>query len=189
LSPILGIIASQNYTRITGSYESIATVTVGVLGSASIDFSSIPSTYKHLQVRYIARDNRAATNSDDIMIRFNNDSNTGNYNSHRLIGNGSSVSSDRVTGFAGTLSAFVSGSTATANAFGAGVTDILDYASTSKYKTTRSVGGNDDNTGGGYVELVSGLWLSTSATNQLTIYPLNGTLFSQYSSFALYGIK
>lgn len=188
---MLNLIAAIHGTGVaasTTSYESIATVTVGAGGSSSIDFSSISSTYTHLQLRYIARDNRSGTNSDDIMIRMNNDATTGNYNSHRLIGNGSSVSADRVTGFAGTLSAFVSAATATANSFGAGVTDILDYANTNKYKTTRSIGGNDDN-GSGFVSFISGLWLSTSAVNRITVYPLNGTLFSQYSHFALYGIK
>lgn len=190
MSPILGIWASQNYSRysLPTSFESIATTTVGAGGASSIDFTSIPSTFTHLQLRYIARDNRSGTNSDDIMIRMNNDSTTGNYNSHRLYGNGSSASADRVTGFAGTLSAFVSASTATANSFGGGVTDILDYANTNKYKTTRSIGGNDDN-GSGFVSFISGLWLSTSAINRITVYPLNGTSFNQYSSFALYGIK
>ena len=35
----------------TSSYESIATTTVGAGGSSSISFTSIPSTYTHLQVR------------------------------------------------------------------------------------------------------------------------------------------
>ena len=52
--PILGIIASQDYNRVTNSYESIATVTVGSGGSSSLTFSSIPATYTHLQIRYMA---------------------------------------------------------------------------------------------------------------------------------------
>jgi hypothetical protein len=171
-----------------GDYESIATVNVGAGGQASVTFNSIASTYKHLQVRYIGRDNRSNP-SDDLMFRFNSDSTSGNYNSHRLYGNGSGTpSADRVTGFAGTLSAFVTGSTAGANMFGAGVTDILDYANTNKYKTTRSIGGNDLN-GSGFVSFISGLWMSTNAINSIEILPLNGTLWSQYTTFALYGIK
>jgi hypothetical protein len=64
----------------------------------------------------------------------------------------------------------------------------LDYANTNKYKTTRSIGGNDNN-GSGFVSLISGLWLSTSAISNIEIIPLNGTLWTQYSHFALYGIK
>jgi hypothetical protein len=186
--PILGIMASSisGSKAVTNSYESIATVTVGTAVS-SISFASIPATYKHLQIRYIGRDNRASA-SDDLMFRFNADSTTANYNSHRLYGDGSTVSADRVTGFAGTLSAFVTGATAGANIFGAGVTDILDYANTNKYKTTRSIGGNDQN-GSGFVSFISGLWMSSSAITNIEIIPLNGLLWSQYSSFALYGIK
>ncbi|NCU72421.1 MAG: hypothetical protein EBY66_05360 [Candidatus Fonsibacter lacus] len=56
MAPILGIWASQNYSRysITGSYESIATVTVGSGGSSYIEFTSIPATYSHLQIRIIS---------------------------------------------------------------------------------------------------------------------------------------
>jgi hypothetical protein len=185
LNSLIAIIASSGGD--TNSYESIATVNVGVLGAASVTFSSIPATYTHLQVRYIGRDNRASA-SDDLMFRLNSDATTANYNSHRLYGDGSAVSADRVTGFAGTLSAFVTGATAGASMFGAGVTDILDYANTNKYKTTRSIGGNDQN-GSGFVSFISGLWMSTSAITNIEIIPLNGTLFTQYSSFALYGIK
>jgi hypothetical protein len=188
--PILGIFASQISGHLfapSGAYDSIATTTVGAGGASSVTFSSIPATYTHLQVRYIGRDNRASA-SDDLMFRFNSDSTTGNYNSHRLIGDGSSASADRVTGFAGTLSAFVTGATAGASMFGAGVTDILDYANTNKYKTTRSIGGNDQN-GSGFVSFISGLWMSTSAITNIEIIPLNGTLFSQYSQFALFGIR
>jgi hypothetical protein len=46
---ILGIIASSKLTAAAGDFESIATVTVGSGGSAVISFTSIPSTYAHLQ--------------------------------------------------------------------------------------------------------------------------------------------
>ncbi len=188
MTPIsLGIFASAN-TTVNTSYESIAVSTVGSGGASSVSFTSIPGTYSHLQIRYLGRDNRASE-SDDLMFRFNSDSTTGNYNSHRLYGNGTSASADRVTGYAGALGAFVSGGTSGANIFGAGVFDILDYANTNKYKTTRSIGGNDNNGSGGFVSLISGLWLSTSAISNIEIIPLNGTLWSQYSHFALYGIK
>ena len=43
----------------TGRYESIQTATVDSAGTASITFSSIPSTYTHLQIRGIAKIGRA----------------------------------------------------------------------------------------------------------------------------------
>jgi len=51
---IIGSAAPQ-----VGDFESIATVTVGAGGSSEINFTSIPSTYQHLQIRILSRDNRA----------------------------------------------------------------------------------------------------------------------------------
>lgn len=79
------------------------------------------------------------------------------------------------------------GSTATANVFGAIVLDILDYADTNKYKTTRSLAGLDSNTAGGALQLASGSWRNTAAITSITFS--SGTNFQQYSTLALYGIK
>ena len=51
-----------------GSYESIATVTVGSGGAASVEFTSIPSTYTHLQIRAIVRTNYTSSNNKSISI-------------------------------------------------------------------------------------------------------------------------
>ena len=52
--PILGILASS-YPAVSTSYESIATVTVGSGGAANVEFTSIPGTYTHLQIRMLGR--------------------------------------------------------------------------------------------------------------------------------------
>lgn len=167
-----------------GSYESIATVTVGAGGAANVEFTSIPSTYTHLQLRVLSQQNASLSDYGNIRVVANSDSGS-NYSNHVLVGNGSGVfasattSTTRVTpGY----SYLTSGST-----FGGTVLDILDYANTNKYKTFRSVGGADFNGGGG-VALFSGLWMSTSAITSLTITGANGN-FTQYSHFALYGVN
>ena len=167
------------------SYESIATVTVGSGGSSSISFSSIPSTFKHLQVRGIMRDTRA-TNPDSLLLTFNSDSST-NYSYHYLNGDGSIVDANAGTSANYIFLSRFAGANQTANAFGAIVIDVLEYANTNIYKTTRSIGGYDAN-GVGAIKLDSGNWRSTSAITSLTLTPAN-TSFVQYSSFALYGIK
>jgi len=54
------------------SFESIATATGS--GQTSVTFSSIPSTYKHLQIRIIARDNSGnGGGSGALRLRFNGD--------------------------------------------------------------------------------------------------------------------
>ena len=56
--------ASNSLTPVTpSSFESIATVS-GTGSSGTITFSSIPATYKHLQIRYIGKTN-------DVKFRFN----------------------------------------------------------------------------------------------------------------------
>ena len=177
----------------TTSYESIATVSVGSGGSSSISFTSIPSTYKHLQVRGIARSTRADFAIDQLYTRFNSDTGS-NYSWHWLSGNGSAASTD--TGTSATsmnLGWFATNAAASVtNAFGGFVMDVLDYADTNKYKTVRILTGNDLNGNGspfsGTIVFASGLWRSTSAITTISFDP-SAADFAQYSSFALYGIK
>jgi hypothetical protein len=85
------------------------------------------------------------------------------------------------------ISAIV-GSLGAANAYGVSIVDILDYANTNKYKTFRSLAGQDQNSSSGRIVFVSGLWQSTSAITTLDLN-LESGLWNQYSSVALYGIK
>ena len=72
------------------SYESIQTVTVGSGGAADITFSSIPGTYKHLQLRVLARG--AGTGAVAMKLQFNSDTTSGNYYSyHEIYGTGSAT--------------------------------------------------------------------------------------------------
>lgn len=188
MSPIIGITASQNYPRVTSSFESIATTTVGAGGSSSISFSSIPSTYKHLQIRGIGR-STAAQSLAGLRMRVGNSSvdTASNYSEHSLSGNGASAAAGgqgpRDMLFAGILTA----ANDIASVFGAVVVDILDYQNTNKFKTTRSLAGEDRN-GSGNLEFHSGNWRSTSSIDIVQFFPSAGN-FAQYSQFALYGIK
>jgi hypothetical protein len=188
--PILGVIDSgkSGHLAAPNSYASIQTVTVGVGGASSITFSSIPSTYTHLQIRSIAQ---ATTVSalEDITFYLNSDTTYTNYYSHRLSGNGTSASAAAIQAATYYLyPGVISGSTST-NIFGGLVVDILDYANTSKNKTTRTLSGVDLN-GSGQVGLTSGLWMSTAAVTSVTFQIPNALkLINQYSSFALYGVK
>jgi hypothetical protein len=180
MSPILGIYASQITGKLsTTNYESIATVTVGAGGSSTFTFSSIPSTYTHLQVRAFWLNSANSNN----WFRLNGDTGA-NYAGHELGGDGSSTYATSYTSNSdGALFAYASTSTAA----GVAVIDILDYNDTNKFKTTRTLSGQDRN-GSGLIVLRSNLWRSTSAVTSLTFYSQSGS-FSQYSSFALYGIK
>ena len=190
MSPILGIYASSMQPALNAtSYESIATVTVGAGGSSSITFSSIPSTYKHLQVRAITNATKSgASGADSIELTLNSDA-TASYSAHRLFGDGSGTTADGFSSINYSYIGVMPETVSSVSYYYAMVLDILDYANTSKYKTIRSLSGYDAN-GSGRVGLFSGSWQSTSAVSTITFYPDNrSALFSQYSSFALYGVK
>lgn len=165
----------------TTSYESIATVTVGAGGSSSITFSSIPSTYKHLQLRFSTQ----ATASSSLYIKMNFNSDTAaNYSYHQLFGDGTSASAN-----AGASASFgiASNGVNSATGFTGGVIDLLEYSNTNIYKTQRALTGTDLN-GSGTIYLVSSNWRSTSAINRIDLV-LSANNFAQYSQFALYGVK
>lgn len=169
-------------------FELIERTTVGSGGSLSVTFSSIPSTYRHLQVRAIWRDNRSNSGSGSYAdLTFNSDTGN-NYAYHQLYGTGSATGTAANSSVAAIELTRVADAGTTSGVFGTTILDILDYANTSKKTTVRALGGYDNN-GGGSVYLYSGLWNNVSAVTSLRIQDSGGTLFSQYSSFALYGIK
>lgn len=161
-----------------GNYYAISTVTVPSGGVASVTFAGIPTGFKHLQIRAIAK---ASGSNFNPKMQFNNDTGS-NYSWHYLYGDGTSV-----TAGAGSTQSFIYNSIISTNSdmYNGFVIDILDYASTSKTKTTREISGEDRN-GSGEVALWSGRWNSTSAITTITFS--NGT-FDRYSQFALYGVK
>jgi len=178
----------QSAVVITNSFESIATVAVGGSGASEVSFTSIPSTFKHLQIRGIVRGNTAST-LDNVKMTFNSDGSSSNYVTlHQIYGSGSSVAAQASTGNGWIYQSYLAGNNAGANMFGVYVTDILDYTSTSKNKTTRTLAGTDQN-GGGYITFSSGLWMNSStAINRIDLV-VEGSTFRQYSHIALYGIK
>jgi hypothetical protein len=187
MAPILGIWASQISGHLfapSGAYDSIATTTVGAGGTASITFSSIPSTYTHLQIRALVK--HVDSPAYGACLNFNSDTSS-NYSFHYLLGNGSAASAGASANDTTAVLSQTPGSGAGSNIFGVFVIDILDYKDTNKYKTVRSLGGYDAN-GSGIVNLYSGSWRSTSAVTSISL-TTNNDNWVQYSSFALYGIK
>ena len=170
-----------------GDYESIATVTVGSGGSSSITFSSIPSTYKHLQLRWIAKTDRADTD-DVVYMTFNSDTGA-NYSWHWMRGNGTAAIAGASTSASNIgIQYGASGDSGATNIFTGAVVDVLEYANTNINKTVRSLQGLDLN-GSGWIYFESGNWRSTNAITSITLDQQYGTNFKQYSHFALYGIK
>lgn len=193
--PILGTVASQFSGKAFGSFESIATASVGSGGTGTITFDSIPATFNHLQLRLIARTNRAApVPGDYLKIKFNDDASS-NYIQHAL---STSLADTPIRSDSEGVGTFIYGYNITSVSpfFSSSMYDIFEYRSTNKTKVIRGYTGQDLNTNfyNGYtasgVGFISALWNNSSdPINKITIQPVVGTLFSEYSHFALYGIK
>ena len=184
MTPILGIMASAisgNLWAPGKDYDSIATVTVGPGGAIEAAFTSIPSTYKHLQVRMLVR---STTTNGDVRLFVN--TSLFSARRHTLSGDGGSISAGSDT--ANSIARQTQSSDA-ASVFAVSIIDILDYANTNKYKTIRQLGGFDLD-GSGAINLASQLIQDTAAISALSVSPYNGTgSFAQYSHIALYGVK
>lgn len=182
--PPLGSFA---FAGVSGSFESIATVSVGSGGTSTVSFTSIPSTFKHLQIRAICKVNGTASDFPDFFIRFNGNSTYTDYYSHQLGGDGSSAYANN-SGGSSTATGGIVGDINGAQ-FTAKIIDVLDYANTNKYKTTRSFSGWDAN-GSGQARFGSNVWLKTNAITSIDfVVRSSPTTIQQYSHFALYGIK
>jgi hypothetical protein len=162
-----------------GAMIPIATVTVGSGGASTVEFTNIPQSYEHLQLRFMLRSNRSNT-LDVAGLQINS-----NYyvQAHSLNGDGSSVSSSNAIGLT-----LIAAASASSNIFGVGIIDILDYTNSNKNRVARALSGFDNN-GSGNAFFASGLWTSANPATSLILYPANGTAFVQYSQAALYGIK
>jgi hypothetical protein len=188
MSPLIDLIGSAKgygWGALTAgsSFESIATV----VGSdqSQIIFSSIPSTYKHLQIRGGGRNTGSSSSTDNFYMRFNDDSGN-NYTTHWMEADGANATGSNVSPWTLQLFGQMPATTATANIFGATIADIQDYSSSSKNTTVRYFTGNDRN-GSGQIFAGSSSWMNTSAISKITILCSNN--FAVGSVFSLYGIK
>jgi hypothetical protein len=164
------------------TFTKIASVSVGVLGASSIDFTAIPSTYTDLCLKISGRATDASVYAG-IYVSFNGTA----YNStgRVLEGDGSSASSGT---FSNGAISFIAGATATSNTFGSVELYVPNYAgSTNKSYSSDGVGENNATLA--LAQLNAGLWSNTAAINQITLDSYLTNTFVQYTTATLYGIK
>lgn len=164
----------------TTAFESIATPTISG-NSSFVEFTSIPQTYKHLQIRFsVVTD---ATNAD-ITLTVNGVASAGSYTYHELRGIGSGTA-----GAAGNnnMSFYYLATNATDGTYPAiGIVDIFDYSNTNKITTVRSLSGKDAN-GSGTLQILTGMNKVTTAVTSMKFDC--GSTINNRSKIALYGIK
>lgn len=157
---------------------------VPTVGAGSVQFTNIPQTFTHLQLRYFIR------GSDSGSIAFaniyvNGNAYTTDYSNHSVGGDGASAYSTAVANGGGVSNLYAPGASTTANCFAVGLADVLDYTNTNKYKTIRVLHGWDAN-GSGYAILASGMLKSTTAA--ITSIGLFNMTFVANCRIDLYGI-
>ena len=190
--PIIGVVASGISGRLSvpTGYYSIATATVTSGGAPFITFSSIPTSYTHLELRWTAGDNRVAESMDDLVMQFNGDTTSENYKTQRLYTKATSISTDSVGGYGCIFGWGSAAGRTNSNVMGMGVATIQDYRSTKKKTVTAFSGMNNApiNTGqAGGNQSFGGFWAGTSPIDAIKIYGINGDL-SENSVFHLYGM-
>ena len=152
------------------TYEPIATTTLGS-NQSTITFNSFGG---YTDLVLVA--NFTITDSgQNYKVKFDSSS---NYSDTRMLGTGSAANSYRSTGEDG----IIIGNTYSGNNLI--ITQFMNYANTSTYKTVLSRG----NVPSTLVAAHVGLWRSTSAITTMTLFQTAGS-FVTGSTFTLYGIK
>ena len=167
------------------TYTLISSVTVGAGGAASIDFTSIPSTYTDLLLRVSPRSTRTGVSANELKVTFNGS--TTSYSEKTLRGNGASASSGSYTS-AGIANILIDSTDATASTFSSLDYYIPNYAG-SNYKSVSTDSVSENNGTTAYATLDAGLWSNTAAITSIKIQDNDGNNLAQYSTAYLYGIK
>lgn len=204
MSPITSTLANSSaygYRNLTSgfpavdAFESISTV-LGNGSASSITFSSIPTTYKHLQIRCITRDT-FTTFSGNYGLTLQMMGNTGANYSYHLVGGSinntfANQGNGATSGIALRNMGMWANSPVPSNTYACGIIDIHDYSVTGKTVTVRAVCGGNFNSSSGDalagLSIISGAFNTSDPITQITISGA-ASAFTTGSSFALYGIK
>ncbi len=163
----------------------LITETVTSSSAASVSFTSIPATWRDLEVRVRGRGTNAGV-LIDFRYRFNNDS-SANYDYILLqphIGIGVFSGLAQTSGYMGVLAA----AGATANYADFAKMLIADYRGTTFQKASVNISGcrTSSSTSTLYTELTTNWWRSTAAINRVDIFP-SSNAFVDGSVVSLYG--
>lgn len=169
-----------------GSYFFIATNDV-VSSTSSITFSSIPSTYQHLQLRYVGRNGRASDTAGFLGLQIN-----GSYTTYlsAMYGSGTAPTGlDSSPSGSNGYQLHATGASANASAYGAGIVDFLNYSSTTQLKTARVIHAAPSGSSESLIGVTTMTLTNTAAISSITITGIDGANVIAGSKFSLYGLK
>lgn len=200
MSSSLGFMGAgiSGHLILPSSFESIATVSFASNTNGNATFTSIPQTYKHLQLRVRANNLSAPfVGNYNLYMNMNNDSNA-NYTAHTMysdLASGNIAASDfNSNNSMNFQKACLNSTSSTYSYFAYTIIDIYNYANTSMYKSAMSMSGGFDFTGNATSSSNNGAsldlntWKSTSAITRLDLSCSYGA-WGAGCSVSLYGIK
>lgn len=156
---------------------------------SSITFSSINQNYKDLVIYAFLRSDRSGAVDDQIVLRFNSNSNSSTYYGRLLYGNGAAAYSatDDSTFF---QLYGASAASATSNSFGTSQIYIQRYAgSSTKQVSAESVLlSNSTTQEHNRTQLYGGVFANTSPVTSISIAPYFGSNWVSGTIVSLYGI-
>jgi len=168
------------------TFELIASSTVGSGGAASIDFTSIPSTFTDLVLKVSARDT-SSDSSPSIRMTFNGS--TSGYSNRRLVGfSGTSIGSGQDTSIAYGSAGFSNTSIHTASTFSNSEVYIPNYTSSNNKSFSMDTVIENNSSTINALALYAQIWANTSVISSISLVPESGT-FVQHSTAYLYGVK
>ncbi len=169
----------------SGSWESIATYTST---NPAVSFTNIPSTYKHLQIRWFARTNRPDPNGY-LSWRINSDSSANYGQAYWYKESGGSLGTGYGSG--GTeLGTNSLGGTGAGLHWGSGEVTLFNYSNTNMYKPIIQWSGDTRGNLTGDTGYHMYYYKSTNAINRIDfIAGYQVSALESGSYFALYGMK
>ena len=169
------------------TYSKISTYTVGSSGISSVSFLNIPQTYTDLYILFSPHTDRVSYANADLAIEFNGSS----------VPNGRALyTTNTNTATSGNLIALVQGGNNSLAAnqnlvFGPSSLYIPNY--TGLFYKSISIDfvaeGNSTDIEQTRIGMSGLLWSNTAAITSIKLSPNSGTIWTQHSTFHLYGIK
>lgn len=161
------------------SMTKISTITVGVGGTNTIQFTSIPDSYDDL---YIIASTRNSSTLEHVLIGFNGS--TSNFTGRYVTGYNTNTASGEYARYIGNTST----STYTANTFGITNIYIPNYTS-SQYKSISGESSGENNSAVYWTTVFSSnVWSSGSAITSIELTNETGSTILEGSTATLYGI-
>jgi hypothetical protein len=161
--------------------------TVLTANQNGVTFSSIPTTYRYLELRIVAR-SAVASVQDSMFVRLNGDT-ASNYSFARAFGaSGAAQFQNSYASTSGRLGS-IAGNTATASIFGASKILLTDVTATSKHLTGSSITGFVRETGSSEISWTGFTRKVNASLTSVTIGLLSASDFLADSRFSLYGYR